>query len=384
MHASKRYWQSALKRPRNCVSPETRVSARCKKMAKHYHSSCSWSILRLYSKITKGRTRKLIHGLAKQMGVCVRFVALWSQNASFRRPQSCQFLNRSLLRPLRSWISSRQWLKECYLRCKRQMSDFCEELTAWQSQLWKSWKALNVDALPLRMERFQLRCFEHVARTTQEKFSRPKILDGRTYTKSEGFSTTLHMTYPAAGSFTENRKMSFSSPKIPTAAEQTFVCLDAKGSWNWINPNRHRLRNSIPCATVISSSTLQLLAKINSSGENLQKYRWNRKTLVQVCQTAVQHKKQTFEQMHHTGQKIYRFHVIHTTKIVYWLGEIHTLNNTHSVSSHEDRYSIANSWFRAWVLEEKEIRRKKCFIRSYQLLIKSVFFREEGYQQKWV
>jgi len=71
-----------------------------------------------------------------------------------------------------------------------------------------------------------------VARTTQEKFSRPKILDGRTYTKSEGFSTTLHMTYPAAGSFTENRKMSFSSPKIPTAAEQTFVCLDAKGSWN--------------------------------------------------------------------------------------------------------------------------------------------------------
>ena len=45
---------------------------------------------------TNVRTKRLIHGLIEKTQFCVIFIALWSQNGSFHRTQSFQFLNWSL------------------------------------------------------------------------------------------------------------------------------------------------------------------------------------------------------------------------------------------------------------------------------------------------
>jgi len=54
----------------------------------------------LMSQVTECGARRLIHGLVKQTQFCVSFITLWSRNGSFKTPQSCQFLNRSVFRSL--------------------------------------------------------------------------------------------------------------------------------------------------------------------------------------------------------------------------------------------------------------------------------------------
>jgi len=89
LHATELEWKSALKIPRWSVSLETQgsgVSGNTLQQVEtfKYLEGC-------YSRVTEGRTRRLIHGLVKQMQFCVSFFALWSQNGSFQTPQRCQF-----------------------------------------------------------------------------------------------------------------------------------------------------------------------------------------------------------------------------------------------------------------------------------------------------
>ena len=126
-------WKSALNlRRRYLVSLETQVSVSCKWAAIHCTRWRSSSILEWYLRVTEDRTRRLIHGLVKLTQFCASFITLWRQTGSFQTPQSFQFLNRSLFRSSPIVMNLVQWLKECYLRCKRQSWDFCEDFTVCQ------------------------------------------------------------------------------------------------------------------------------------------------------------------------------------------------------------------------------------------------------------
>ena len=60
------------------------------------------------------------------------FIAPWWRNGSFQRPQSFQFLNRSLLRSSPVVMNLRWRLKEYYCqKNKRQRWDICEEFSVW-------------------------------------------------------------------------------------------------------------------------------------------------------------------------------------------------------------------------------------------------------------
>ena len=87
--------------------------------------------LGLYSRVAEGGTRRLVHGLLKQMQFWVTFITLWSQNVIRETPQSFQFSNQPLLwsSPIATRLVS--LLKECYLKYKRQRWDFCEDFAAW-------------------------------------------------------------------------------------------------------------------------------------------------------------------------------------------------------------------------------------------------------------
>jgi len=61
----------------------------------------------------------------------VNFVALWLRNGSFQRPQSFQFLNRSLFRSSGVVMNFRWRLKECCQMNKRQGWDICNEFSMW-------------------------------------------------------------------------------------------------------------------------------------------------------------------------------------------------------------------------------------------------------------
>jgi len=78
----------------------------------------------------EGGTRRLIHGLVKQTQFSVSFIALWWQNWSFRKPQSCQF-SKPVFVPILICRSESQVMTEIVLpQVQAAEMDFCEEFTA--------------------------------------------------------------------------------------------------------------------------------------------------------------------------------------------------------------------------------------------------------------
>ena len=61
----------------------------------------------------------------------MRFIAPWWRNGSFQRPQSFQFLNRSLFRSSPVVMSFRWRLKEYCQKNKWQRWDICNEFSVW-------------------------------------------------------------------------------------------------------------------------------------------------------------------------------------------------------------------------------------------------------------
>jgi len=106
-----------------------------------------------YSRVSEVGTKRLIHGLVKQMQFCVSFIAPWWWNGSFQRPQSFQFLNRSV--PIltcghESWVTTERIVKRLNGRegifAKSSRCD-----TSWQrAQVWNRWSPGCQDTSPNR------------------------------------------------------------------------------------------------------------------------------------------------------------------------------------------------------------------------------------------
>jgi len=129
----------ALKRPRNCDSPEKQASVCCKLAVIHCSRSRSSCTLGWYTRVAEGGTRRWIHGLVKQTRGLHRSVVT---NREFQTLQSCQFWNRSLFRssPM-PWILGYDRKNTTSIASGRDgifaMSPRCD--TSWQSaQLWNS------------------------------------------------------------------------------------------------------------------------------------------------------------------------------------------------------------------------------------------------------
>ena len=80
--------------------------------------------------MTKVGTKRLKHGLVKQTQFFLSFVAPWWRNGSFQRPQSFQFINRSLFRSAPVVMNLRWRLKGYHQKNKRQRWDICRVLGA--------------------------------------------------------------------------------------------------------------------------------------------------------------------------------------------------------------------------------------------------------------
>ena len=65
------------------------------------------------------------------MQFCVSFIAPWLRNGSFQRPQSFQFLNRSLFRSSSVVVNLRWRLNEYCQNNKWHRWDICEEFSVW-------------------------------------------------------------------------------------------------------------------------------------------------------------------------------------------------------------------------------------------------------------
>ena len=131
LRATEQERNSALKRFRCRVSQDAQGSVFYKCAEIH---CCKWrrsSILGWYSQVMKVGTKGLIHGLVKQTQFFVSFIASWWRNGSFQRPQSFQFLNRSLVQSSPVVMNHRWRQKEYCQNNKRQRWDICEEFSMW-------------------------------------------------------------------------------------------------------------------------------------------------------------------------------------------------------------------------------------------------------------
>jgi len=121
----------ALKRLTYYFSEDAQGSVSCKWAEIHYSRCRRSSILGWYLGVTKVGTKGLIRGLVKQTQFCVSVIAPWWQNGSYRRKQSFQFLNRSLLPSSPVVMNLRRRLKEYCQKSKWQIWDICEEFSVW-------------------------------------------------------------------------------------------------------------------------------------------------------------------------------------------------------------------------------------------------------------
>ena len=171
LRTTKRELKFALKRQRYYVS---RNPSQCALQATiHCCRSRSSSNLWWYSRMTEGRTRRLIHGLLTKTQFCLSFTTPWSSYGSFPAPQSCLFINRPLFRssPMvmkLNWVMTERVISRVqvaemgFLRRVHSMTlrdkESCCEIR----------KSLNVEPLLIRIERSQLWWVGHVFRMLKE------------------------------------------------------------------------------------------------------------------------------------------------------------------------------------------------------------------------
>ena len=81
-----------------------------------------------YSWVTEDGTRRLKHGLVKQMQLCMRAIALWSQKRALKH-HILSVYNLIIFLILTYGHESWVFLQEYYPKCKWQRCFFCEYLT---------------------------------------------------------------------------------------------------------------------------------------------------------------------------------------------------------------------------------------------------------------